>query len=65
LGGWWFKARPVKKLARPHLNTHVRVEALSCNLSYVGGIGRRITVQGWPWAKRYLKITKAKYLKNN
>jgi hypothetical protein len=34
------------------------------NLSSVGGIVRRITVQGWPWGKSvrpYLKkITKAK-----
>jgi hypothetical protein len=42
MGGSWFKVSPgkKKKLARHYLNKH------AYNHSYVGGVGKRIVVQG-------------------
>jgi hypothetical protein len=40
-----------KRLARPHLNRQDGYGGHTCNSNYTGSIGRRIFVQGQPWAK--------------
>jgi hypothetical protein len=38
-GGFWFKSRLGKKLARPHSTNMLGVVVHICNVSYIGGIG--------------------------
>jgi hypothetical protein len=59
LGGSLFEASPGEKLMRPHLNKQEEMVVHTCNLSYMVGIGRRITVPG------YLGKNTRPYLQNN
>jgi hypothetical protein len=53
-----FEASPGKKLVRAHLSKQAGGGGTACNPNYVGGVGRRIKVQSWPWGESmspYLK----------
>jgi hypothetical protein len=44
LRGQWFKANRSKKLARPHINQQTGHGGHVCGPSYVGGVGRGISL---------------------
>jgi hypothetical protein len=58
-GGLWFVDSLCKQFARLHLKTQGECGGSHCNPSYMGGIGRRIMVRGWP------EQNVRPYLKNN
>jgi hypothetical protein len=47
LGRLWFKIRPGKTLARPHLNKKASMVACICHSSYVRSIGRKDPDPSW------------------
>jgi hypothetical protein len=45
-------------LSRPISTNKLGVVANVCNPSYVGSLGKRIMVAGWPWAKSMIPAIK-------